>query len=143
MRLIDADALMEHVYRDRLDSRELIADMVKNAPTIMDEISSDGTLTVTVPKGANVGRVLVQEDGTQYGGLFYPDEDRKRGKWIPVTKVYKSSMKMYPFPEVYFEWTDAAEHDEIEGVKCSECDAVYDFTEAQNFCPNCGARMDG
>jgi len=33
MRLIDADELMEHVYRDKLDSRELIAEMVKNAPT--------------------------------------------------------------------------------------------------------------
>ena len=33
MRLIDADVLMEHVYRDELDSRELIAEMVKNAPT--------------------------------------------------------------------------------------------------------------
>ena len=34
MRLIDADELMEHVYRDKLDSRELIADMVNNAPTV-------------------------------------------------------------------------------------------------------------
>ena len=34
MRLIDADELMEHVGRDRLDSRELIMDMVKNAPTV-------------------------------------------------------------------------------------------------------------
>lgn len=34
MRLIDADELMEHVYRDKLDSRESIADMVKNAPTV-------------------------------------------------------------------------------------------------------------
>lgn len=33
MRLIDADELMEHVYRDRLDSRELIAEMIKKAPT--------------------------------------------------------------------------------------------------------------
>ena len=33
MRLIDADELMEHVYRDKLDSRELIAEMVENAPT--------------------------------------------------------------------------------------------------------------
>ena len=33
-RLIDADELMEHVYRDKLDSRELIADMVNNAPTV-------------------------------------------------------------------------------------------------------------
>jgi hypothetical protein len=38
MRLIDADALMEHVYRDKLDSRELIADMVKNAPTVTSAI---------------------------------------------------------------------------------------------------------
>ena len=34
MRLIDADELMEHVYSDKLDSRELIAEMVKNAPTV-------------------------------------------------------------------------------------------------------------
>ena len=34
MRLIDADELMEHVYRDRLDSRELIAEMIQNAPTV-------------------------------------------------------------------------------------------------------------
>ena len=33
MRLIDADELMEHVYRDKLDTRELIAEMVSNAPT--------------------------------------------------------------------------------------------------------------
>ena len=37
MRLIDADELLEHAYRDRLDSRELIAKMIKNAPTITAE----------------------------------------------------------------------------------------------------------
>lgn len=31
----------------------------------------DGTLTVTVPKGTKVTRVLVEEEGTQFGGLFY------------------------------------------------------------------------
>ncbi len=35
MRTIDADELMEHVWRDRLDSRERIADMVTNAPTVI------------------------------------------------------------------------------------------------------------
>lgn len=121
MRLIDADALMEHVYRDRLDSRELIADMVKNAPTIMDEISSDGTLTVTVPKGTHVGRVLVQEDGTQYGGLYYPDEDRKTGKWIDET----------------FEPWGLVHHP----YKCDQC---YEHSETDsNYCPNCGAQMVG
>ena len=34
MRLIDADELMEHVCRDKLDSRALIAQMVNNAPTV-------------------------------------------------------------------------------------------------------------
>jgi hypothetical protein len=36
MRLIDADELMEHVWRDKLDSRELIAGMVAKAPTIKE-----------------------------------------------------------------------------------------------------------
>lgn len=34
MRLIDADELMEHVWRDRLDSRERIVQMIENAPTV-------------------------------------------------------------------------------------------------------------
>lgn len=34
MRLIDGDELLEHAYRDRLDTRERIADMIRNAPTI-------------------------------------------------------------------------------------------------------------
>lgn len=33
----------------------------------------DGTLTVTVPKGTKVTRVLVEEDETHWGGLFYPE----------------------------------------------------------------------
>ena len=37
-------------------------------------INPDGTLTVIVPKGTKrIGRILIEEDGTQYGGLFYPD----------------------------------------------------------------------
>ena len=34
MRLIDADELIEHAWRDKLDSRELIAEMIEKAPTI-------------------------------------------------------------------------------------------------------------
>lgn len=36
MRLIDADELIEHAWRDKLDSRELIAEMIKKAPTIKE-----------------------------------------------------------------------------------------------------------
>lgn len=38
MRLIDADELLEHVGRDKLDSRELIMQMVLNAPTASDPV---------------------------------------------------------------------------------------------------------
>ena len=41
MRLIDADELIEHVYRDKLDSRELIADMIKNAPTVTTAVEME------------------------------------------------------------------------------------------------------
>lgn len=34
MRLIDGDELIEHVWRDRLDSRERIANLVESMPTI-------------------------------------------------------------------------------------------------------------
>lgn len=36
MRLIDADELIEHAWRDKLDSRELIAQMISTAPTIKE-----------------------------------------------------------------------------------------------------------
>jgi len=45
MRPIDADELLEHVWRDKLDSRELIAQMIKNAP-----IAFEGDLTWIHPK---------------------------------------------------------------------------------------------
>ena len=34
MRLIDADELMEHACKDKLDSRDLIVQMIENAQTI-------------------------------------------------------------------------------------------------------------
>lgn len=42
----------------------------------------DGTLVVTVPKGTNVGRVLVQEEGTCIGSLYYPDH------FAGISKMY-------------------------------------------------------
>lgn len=41
MRLIDADELIEHVYRDKLDSRKLIADMINNAPTVTSTVEME------------------------------------------------------------------------------------------------------
>lgn len=44
MRLIDADELMEHAARERLDSRELILEMIERAPTLKPNISSKGSM---------------------------------------------------------------------------------------------------
>lgn len=77
MRLIDADELIEHVWRDRVDSRERIAKLVESMPTVKAvptegvfpySIKPDGTLVITIPKGIKVDRVLVQEDETHWGG---------------------------------------------------------------------------
>ena len=87
MRQIDADALTEK-YGDwyvEEGSEEgfigTIKQLIDAQPTIKPErksysIEPDGTLTVTLPKGTKrIGRILIEEDGTQYGGLFYPDEE--------------------------------------------------------------------
>lgn len=66
--------------------------------------------------------------------------ERKKGKWIPVTGIYKVTDEQ--FPNTHIEWVDATEPDEIDGVRCSECGTVYDFIEARNWCSECGARME-
>ncbi len=63
MRLIDANELIEHAYRDKLDSRELIANMIKNAPTVK-EIPTNVPLDLVI-------KALEQEPKTE---------------WIPVSK---------------------------------------------------------
>ena len=50
----------------------------------------------------------------------------RHGRWIEYTKVI--------IPEPYNKWEQA--------WKCSECGFDDGFV-AYNFCPNCGARMDG
>lgn len=47
---------------------------IEPADVVPYSIAPDGTVTITVPKGTKrIGRILIEEDGTQYGGLFYPD----------------------------------------------------------------------
>ena len=57
---------------DKMDKCEKL--QLPPADVVPYSIEPDGTLTVTVPKGTKrIGRILIEEDGTQYGGLFYPD----------------------------------------------------------------------
>lgn len=51
-----------------------ILDNLSAADVVPYSIDPDGTLTIIIPKGTKrIGRILIEEDGTQYGGLFYPD----------------------------------------------------------------------
>ena len=63
--------------KERYNQTEVILEFIENrqpADVVSYSIEPDGTLTVTVPKGTKrIGRILIEEDGTQYGGLFYPD----------------------------------------------------------------------
>lgn len=45
------------------------------------KLHSDGTLEITMPKGVKVGRVLVKEEGTQDGALYYSDGLMEQYKW--------------------------------------------------------------
>ena len=67
------------------------------------------------------------------------EPERKKGKWIPVTKIYKVTEGR--FPNTHIEWVDATEPDEIDAVRCSECREVFDFQDARNWCTECGADM--
>ena len=80
------------------------------------------------------------------------EPQRKKGKWIPVTRIEKwhkeDGLVGFPpevkeFPQCTIEWVDATEPDEVDGLRCSECGTVYDFTEARNWCSECGAEMGG
>lgn len=71
--------------------------------------------------------------------FLIPQPERKKGKWIPVTKIYKVTEGQ--FPNTHIEWVDATEPDEIDAVRCSECREVFDFQDARNWCTECGADM--
>jgi len=80
MRLVDADALMEHVYRDRFDSRELIAEMVRNAPTVEPE--------------RKTGRWIWNPDGMDWGlGAWCCSECRTKAEtWWASDERYNPLM---------------------------------------------------
>lgn len=65
----------------------------------------------------------------------------KKGKWIPVTRVYTTTENDFPY--MRYKYIDATEPDEIDAVRCSECSEVFDFYDARNWCTQCGANMRG
>lgn len=70
MRLIDADELIEHAWRDKLDSRELIAEMIEKAPTIKE-------IPTKIPIGV-YEKLISQEPVLDK----VKDEIEKQDKWL-------------------------------------------------------------
>lgn len=60
------DTLMFYEIEDVLED-------VEPADVVPYSIDPDCTLTITVPNGMKVGRVLVEAEGTHCGGLYYAD----------------------------------------------------------------------
>ena len=80
---------------------------------------------------AGIGKTITEYSESDIGYMIRkrPTVDVaqvKHGRWIEYTKVI--------IPEPYNKWEQA--------WKCSECGFDDGFV-AYNFCPNCGAKMDG
>lgn len=70
------------------------ADDIRKMPSAQPDMLEDGTLIVTVPKGTEVGSVLVQEEGTHFGALYYSDPLPEQ-EWIPVENEPPKEKKHY------------------------------------------------
>lgn len=138
MRLIDADELIEHAWRDKLDSRELIAQMIATAPTIKEiptklpkhiferllELAESDDC-ISRKQAIEEADKLCLETGYDNEKVIEmlnelppatPQEPRK-GYWIPT----------------------------YGNVECSVCGSVKDSREvgkATHYCDFCGAKMD-
>ena len=112
MRIIDADKLMEHVWRDKLDSSELIAEMINNAPTVKE-------IPTNIP--IDVFEKLISQEP-------------KTGHWVEEN-INEWSRKVFcsecgcPPP---FEHISNGDVYSASG---------YGVSNKTKYCPNCGAKM--
>lgn len=118
MRLIDADELMEHVWRDKLDSRAEIAKMVNNAPTVKDiptNMPVDMPIDMDKAKAFMIGILLgfdqkhdeIDKFKEDIKRIFAPKQEI--GPWTPISeglpkegKIVIASTKYGIFPEAKY-----------------------------------------
>lgn len=74
---VNADGLEQNggiPYAQGARAMAIVVEQMPPADVLPYSIDPDGTLTITVPKGTKrIGRILIEEDETRYGGMFYPD----------------------------------------------------------------------
>lgn len=66
---------IDHIQAPNGKEAVQILSDIPAADVVPYSIDTDGTVTITVPKGTykKINRVLVEEDGTHCGGLYYAD----------------------------------------------------------------------
>ena len=124
-RLIDADALMEYIGVERLDSRERIAELIQRQPTVEpceDAINRQAALNeLEHLRELSADGEMIEADDVLTTLTFLPSvqPQRKRGKWL------------------------SDEEDTALGMEghCSECCCCTPNTRFK-YCPNCGAEME-
>ena len=60
------------------------------------------------------------------------------GHWIPVVAIEEKDSEEFPPKRKYVEATNLYE---VDALKCSECEVIFDFDDARYYCHNCGAKM--
>lgn len=164
MRLIDADTLMEHVYRDRLDSRELIAEMVRNAPTIEpkrkpERLTDDDFETIRIHLNAYKEKLCNQqrwEEANEYQRIIdrfmafasVQPENRMERDVISRQAAIDLCLKgLNNLPSAQPErktgrWLQISP---AEIYECSECAQMVmtDDISCYKYCHGCGAYMGG
>lgn len=64
---------------------DFVIEELLNLPSAQPEVQSDGTLHITADTDiSQIRRVLVSQEGTQYGNLYYADAEPQ---WIPCSET--------------------------------------------------------
>ena len=145
MRIIDADELIEHAWRDKLDSRELIVEMINNAPTVKE-------IPTKIP--IDVFEKLISQEPCEdciSRQAAHEAIERWAGSMSVLTVL--STREVRPLLDSIHELPPAIPQPKIghwirvdkDKCKCDQCEvisfiATYPFGH-KNYCPNCGAKM--
>lgn len=91
------------------------------------KVKETGAFSKGLNKGLNIARSALKNKEIT---LPWEVDRVKHGQWLPDKRA--SGNPLSPLEEYVFDI-----------LTCSECGCGFDVSEALNYCPNCGARMDG
>lgn len=149
MRLIDADELCDDVdnyeFTEHSDYSN-VRDMIDYAPTI-DAEPDKGWISVKNRLPENDGLYIVCK--TINGHQIVFEAYWKGNKWLSVIKNNQLDYVTHwqPLPEPPVKHGRWLETNDATKKRCSECDVIHLIAQYPhgnaNYCPNCGAIMDG